>query len=362
MTYFSFNSKKSSKGRFETSSQYAARRARLTSKPLFDSVYMWSPLGFSVAPSWCEYNADTRDFTAHFALYKGTAYEKLGGFDLGGSHEVLRTATQSYVDYSRSYRAQNAFGAEVTVDSEGRSTYGFGVMNWSDFRFVPTSGDGNTYRLSYKTSVSPTTARRLEKDIRVLYVGYSTTPYQLQDIEGKSATYDSPYSSYNSFYYTALRLKEVWFYDSESGTIFGKTRPTKFSGSTKTVASSTTSTDASGTAKFTPRRADGSEKTNANCCAGIRKTVSSNLLSSETEAVVSVRIRALSDANLRLATNEMFARHGLTFKDPKLQAYFCARKWYKPDVSQTGDGAFEAMSDLEKKNLKLLSAERAKRS
>ncbi len=223
--YNSLGSTKTAKGRFETTSQYQARRARVTSHALFGKTYAWSPLGFVITPSWSDYNADTREFVAHFALYKDTVYEDFSGFDINKSHEVLRTVTQSYLESSRTYEAQNAFGAHVTVDSEHRSAFGFTVMNWKDFKFVPTDSEKSVYRLSYKTYISPDAARKLQKNIRAMFVGYSTTPYQTQDIDGKSATYDSPYSRYTQFYYACLHLKEVWFFDEGSGYIFQKSAP-----------------------------------------------------------------------------------------------------------------------------------------
>ena len=370
-TYYSLNDRKASKGKFETSAQFEARQKKLLARPLFNGVYSWSVLGFAVAPSWCDYNADTQQFKAHFALYQGDVYEPLklslnrrpDDFSLGDMHDVLRTTTQSYLEYSDTYEAQNAFGAQVTVESEGRSTYGFAVTNWKDFAFVPTGENSNVYRLSYNTKVPPSKAPRLEKDISVLYVGYPTKPYQLNDIAGKSATYDSPYASSTSFYYTAFRLKEVWFYDGASGYIFGKLLPKKFTSVSTSQPIFTPTKIAAAPIKSVPKKADGTLKTNGNCCTGISKKVSGDLLSTSKSGVVSFsQAQGFSDQTLRLAINEMFARYGLTFKDPGLQAYFCARTWYKPDVNQTGDAILGAMTDNEKANLKLLSAERNKRA
>ena len=366
--YPAFESKKISKGRYETTSQYEARRNRLTSKPLFGQTFMWSPLGFCIPPSWCDYNADTRIFTAHFALYKDTEYSfDNSDFSSASSFEYLRTLTQSYQDYSRSYRAQNAFGAETTVYSEGTTNYGVGIINWKDFRFVPTESSGEKCRLSYQTTLSPVAAQRLEKNIRLLLVGYSTTPYQITDYSGRTATYTSPFAEDHRYYFVALRLKEAWFYDITSGYIFSKTTPIEF-GSVKTPTSGEVSQSNNHPAKETqrnsepPRNADGSVKTNENCCSGVIKSIESEFLpASRSEIITSAQISAFSDTNLRLAINEMFARYGLTFKDPTLQTYFCARSWYKPDVLQTGEGIFRKMSETETKNLQALTAERTRR-
>lgn len=53
---------------------------------------------------------------------------------------------------------------------------------------------------------------------------------------------------------------------------------------------------------------------------------------------------------LTLARNEIYARHGHTFKDKSLQDYFNNRKWYKIDTKYTGK-----LSDIELKNVGLIS-------
>ena len=51
--------------------------------------------------------------------------------------------------------------------------------------------------------------------------------------------------------------------------------------------------------------------------------------------------------DLRVLRNEMYARHGRVFKDPKLQEYFLSQSWYKPDPTFTDD----MLSEIEAKNL-----------
>lgn len=53
---------------------------------------------------------------------------------------------------------------------------------------------------------------------------------------------------------------------------------------------------------------------------------------------------------LRLARNEIFARHGLRFKDPQLGAHFSRFGWYQPSANQV------TLTDLEKANVDLLKA------
>ncbi|WP_188237175.1 TIR domain-containing protein [Sphingopyxis sp. LK2115] len=67
-------------------------------------------------------------------------------------------------------------------------------------------------------------------------------------------------------------------------------------------------------------------------------------------------LRGLSAGELRIARNEIFARHGFRFSDPALRAHFGRFDWYRP-ASVTVE-----LSDVEKANVALLrSAEAAAR-
>ncbi|WP_421381651.1 YARHG domain-containing protein [Bacillus salacetis] len=54
-------------------------------------------------------------------------------------------------------------------------------------------------------------------------------------------------------------------------------------------------------------------------------------------------------ARLRLARNEIFARHGYMFKSADLQEYFSTKAWYSPDPAFDG-----TLSDVEKHNVALI--------
>lgn len=220
LVFQGIGSKEVAKGKFETTQAFKIRHDKVWSKPLFGQVYMWSPLAFAATPSWSDYNPDTRKFQAHFALYKTTIYDKSISEN---SPEALVTTSVGGTDHTGSYEAQNAFGARVTVNTESATYYGFGVMNWKDFFFTDL-GD-NKFKVSLNLSVPPASAQRLEKSLRVLYVGYLTSPYRGIDYDGDWATYDSPYTSSRKFCYLCIRLKSIWFYDNETGFVYGKLSP-----------------------------------------------------------------------------------------------------------------------------------------
>ena len=71
---------------------------------------------------------------------------------------------------------------------------------------------------------------------------------------------------------------------------------------------------------------------------------------SSLRALTPADVVGLGPEQARLARNEIFARHGLRFKDPALQAYFGSLPWYRP----TSDSV--ALSAVEKANVALLQS------
>ncbi len=61
-------------------------------------------------------------------------------------------------------------------------------------------------------------------------------------------------------------------------------------------------------------------------------------------------LAGLSKENLRLARNEIFARHGYIFNDPELKEYFESKSWY---VGTTPASDFDdnVLSEIEKANI-----------
>lgn len=60
-------------------------------------------------------------------------------------------------------------------------------------------------------------------------------------------------------------------------------------------------------------------------------------------------IATLTKGQLRIARNEIYARHGYVFKSPDLQNYFSSKSWYHTDPSYNG-----ALNQIEKENVTLL--------
>ena len=62
----------------------------------------------------------------------------------------------------------------------------------------------------------------------------------------------------------------------------------------------------------------------------------------------------LSKEELKLARNEIYARHGRKFDDPNLQEYFNSQSWYKGTV-EPADFTESMLNSCEVKNVQLIS-------
>lgn len=70
---------------------------------------------------------------------------------------------------------------------------------------------------------------------------------------------------------------------------------------------------------------------------------------SDTRVITESDLEGLDEDQLRLARNELYARHGRMFKDEQLQAYFDSLSWYHGTI-QPDDFTDEMLTDIEKQN------------
>ena len=84
---------------------------------------------------------------------------------------------------------------------------------------------------------------------------------------------------------------------------------------------------------------------------------------SDTEVLDKSSLKKLSDEDLRLAINEIYARHGRKFKAAELQDYFDDKDWYTPkyEPDEFDKKQNSILNDVEKKNLKTLTEIRSER-
>lgn len=78
---------------------------------------------------------------------------------------------------------------------------------------------------------------------------------------------------------------------------------------------------------------------------------------SSTRNLTESDIAGLSAKQIRIAINEIFARHGRRFKDQELQAYFDSKSWYKGTVDPDSFSN-SVFNSYETKNLDFLNAHR----
>ena len=67
-------------------------------------------------------------------------------------------------------------------------------------------------------------------------------------------------------------------------------------------------------------------------------------------------LRALSKETLKIARNEILARHGRKFKNDYLQEYFFSKSWYQPkyDPDNFDEMMMEILNDYEKENVEII--------
>ena len=74
---------------------------------------------------------------------------------------------------------------------------------------------------------------------------------------------------------------------------------------------------------------------------------------SSTRPLTEADVAGLSASDLRIARNEIYARHGRKFKSQDLQDYFNSKGWYKGTI-EPDNFKEEYLSALEKENIKLI--------
>ena len=82
------------------------------------------------------------------------------------------------------------------------------------------------------------------------------------------------------------------------------------------------------------------------------------LLPSSTKELTLDDITGMSAKDLRLAINEMYARHGYYFGPGANQRYFDEKSWYNPDMSiKSPNDIVENFTEIENKNLSFLATQ-----
>ena len=72
--------------------------------------------------------------------------------------------------------------------------------------------------------------------------------------------------------------------------------------------------------------------------------------------LTSADLYGLSKDQLRLARNEIYARHGRMFNDQTLQAYFNSKSWYRGTIAPSAFKDDAMLTKLERDNIKLIQS------
>ena len=72
-----------------------------------------------------------------------------------------------------------------------------------------------------------------------------------------------------------------------------------------------------------------------------------------------IDLNDLTKEELRLARNEIYARHGRKFNDSTLQSYFDSKIWYRGSISPDQFDDMALLSNLERKNLDIIKEKEA---
>lgn len=81
---------------------------------------------------------------------------------------------------------------------------------------------------------------------------------------------------------------------------------------------------------------------------------------SDTRYISAGEVASLTNWELRLARNEIFARRGRLFDDPSLASYFSSKSWYHGTILPE-DFSEDGLSKIEKENIEVIKAEEARR-
>lgn len=84
------------------------------------------------------------------------------------------------------------------------------------------------------------------------------------------------------------------------------------------------------------------------------ETVSTDeyILPTDTQYISESDLQGLTQEQVALARNEVYARHGYIFKNEDYQKYFSSKSWYKPDA--TYQPTDDTLSKIEKANVDLI--------
>jgi hypothetical protein len=210
-----------SKGKYETSAQFAARLDRIAQAPLSGGIPGDAPLAF-VFPTDAsthtmrsderqistEYDADKQEMTV--ALLTETLNTES---ELESSNLALQAIWNRASDTVSHGVASNAFGVKAVVRYSSAQNYGLAI---------PLALQNRVHDVTFK--ITPAKARLVENRLRVAVIGVIEGNPEDVVIKQSSgtATIQDPYEWRDTAKYLCFKPSQIWVFDTETGEILAK--------------------------------------------------------------------------------------------------------------------------------------------
>jgi hypothetical protein len=258
------------KGEFETTEQFQKRIDKENSLPIIGQISSKGLFSLQAGKTEVNYSADISEISVDIELQKvsdpiGYGMQK----SINPSYKV-----SSYIENSkkisltnekkgsRSYAAQNSYGASTVVTETNHESYDAIINNYHELPFVDTvsksaqrrydedekkakesetnygstgkkmakiyrdrniiSDSDKEWRLSIKIKASPEEAKSIKDKVRILLIGNIDEPLIHEDFSYIQATMDSPSEYTFRSKYLYINIKEIWIYNQATGQIYSK--------------------------------------------------------------------------------------------------------------------------------------------
>jgi|GEM_PF-6449732 len=209
------------KGEFETTQQFNDRIAAAKTSPITGNLTLNSVYAFQVDPSFvtASYDADKDQLTVNLKFV-----QPIGGFDSGDVDAIQLSLLETG---KRSYTATNGFGAEFQVAKATDNSINLFTTNRKDYHLKwDQHTPGFWYNFSFPMAVD--IAQVAKPNMAVLAVchlvqvkGHYVAAYQHQT----TPTADSPFDLNMYDDYIAVKLNQIWIYNSDTGEVYQRIMP-----------------------------------------------------------------------------------------------------------------------------------------
>ncbi|MGI9068367.1 MAG: energy transducer TonB [Pyrinomonadaceae bacterium] len=219
----------SAKGEFETTESYDRRLQAEAAKPLLGSLTQNSVFAFAIGQSEGKpgklesgYDADRHVLHVYAKLkvaFDNSEERSRRPQPLKLPKEVGRSLSWADTVTEHSfYTGTNAFGAKVRVERHVQVFMEIAFGNYLNFAALTGFSD-------LKLDVAE--AIRAKRNLKLLLVCRLAPPYVMKDTGYFAPKIDNPYEESQYYYSLNTELLEIWFFDSVTGRVYAKEKPTQ---------------------------------------------------------------------------------------------------------------------------------------